>query len=71
MTLFGHAVLFDNELKNEDTASPKTPKQWHKYQTFNVDKALVKNSDWRKITGRSGLRKLAGRTQKITGTEAK
>ncbi len=30
MTVFGHAVLFDCGDNREDTASPKTPMQWHK-----------------------------------------
>ena len=29
MTVFGHAVLFDDSENSEDTASPKTPMQWH------------------------------------------
>ncbi len=34
MTVFGHTVLFDCVEKREDTASPKTPKQWYRIQ-FN------------------------------------
>ena len=29
MTVLGHAVLFDDDSFGEDTASPKTPMQWH------------------------------------------
>jgi hypothetical protein len=40
MTVFGHPVLFDFLEKREDTASEKTPKQWHKTRTLNLDNAL-------------------------------
>ena len=29
MTVFGHPVLFDDLKNREDTASEKTPMQWH------------------------------------------
>ncbi len=32
MTVFGQAVLFDRA-EGEDTASPKTPMQWHRILT--------------------------------------
>ncbi len=40
ITVFGNPVLFDI-WKTEDTASPKTPMQWHNTQTFFADYAFV------------------------------
>ena len=40
MTVFGHPVLFDCLEKREDTASPKTPMQWHKTRTLSLDNGL-------------------------------
>ena len=37
MTDFGHAVVFARA-KGEDTASSKTPMQWHKMVTEKFDK---------------------------------
>ncbi len=39
MTVFGHPVLFDDLEKREDTASPKTPMQWHKTRILSLDNA--------------------------------
>ena len=36
MTVFGHPVLFDCLEKREDTASPKTPMQWHTTRTLSL-----------------------------------
>ena len=41
MTVFGHPVLFDSFKKTEDTASPKTPMQWHSTRTLSFDDALA------------------------------
>ena len=40
MTVFGHPVLFDRLEKSEDTASEKTPMQWHTTRTLSLDNAL-------------------------------
>ena len=45
MTVFGHAVLFDCRENGEDTASPKTPKQWHIDRALGGDK-VVGCVDW-------------------------
>ena len=41
MTVFGHPVLFDCLKNMEDTASEKTPMQWHTTRTLSLDNALV------------------------------
>ena len=40
MTVFGHPVLFDCLEIREDTASEKTPMQWHSTRTLNLDNTL-------------------------------
>ena len=40
MTVFGHPGLFNCLEKTEDTASPKTPMQWHTTRTLSLDNAL-------------------------------
>ena len=37
MTVFGQAVLIDCLNERHDTASPKTPMQWHATQTLSLD----------------------------------
>ena len=39
MTDFGNPVHFDDLEKREDTASPKTPMQWHKTRILSLDNA--------------------------------
>ncbi len=41
MTVFGHPVLFDYLAKREETASEKTPMQWHKTRTSSLDNAFA------------------------------
>ncbi len=36
MTVFGHPVLFDLHKNSENTASEKTPMQWHIYEAFEL-----------------------------------
>ncbi len=40
MTVFGHPVLFDCLEKKEDTASSKTPMQWHKTRSLSLENAI-------------------------------
>ena len=44
MTVFGHPVLFDCLKNMEDTASEKTPMQWHTTRTLSLDDALVERT---------------------------
>ena len=41
MTIFGHAVLFNGVENSEDTASPKTPMQWHTTLALSCGKVPV------------------------------